>query len=171
MGPYQLINLSSRLDYIPKLHQLVAMALYLIHEYPINYISKHIHHFLATHSLDEDNNINLDIHLNLAISDLRSPNIIIPDLHLDLGMPDMILVPFWVIECSFSSLPMALESKLQLAAKMVPEIDFAFTFCICETEFCSPPKSHDLHSHLPLARSAFIHPLALLYSLPSLSKA
>ena len=40
MGPYQLIDLSSRLDYIPKLHQLVAMAPYLIHEYLINHISK-----------------------------------------------------------------------------------------------------------------------------------
>ena len=133
------------------------MALYPIYEYPINHISKCICHFLATHLLDEDNNINLDVHLNLTILDLWSLNIIIPDLHLNLGMPEMISVLFWVMECSFSSLPMSLELKLWLAAEMVPEIDFVFIFCICETEFCSPLKFHDLHSCLPLAHFTFVH--------------
>ena len=140
---------SIRLVYLSNSHQLVAMAPYAIHEAPIHHFSKRIDKMLSKLSLDDDNDVTMELHTNLAIEDNAVNNLIIPDFHLDLcshrnsRSPS---VPLWVGEIGFSSGVLLMKHQLASAARMAPELDFAFMVSIREKAHCFPPTDHPLHS-------------------------
>ncbi|KAG6369906.1 hypothetical protein JVT61DRAFT_13372 [Boletus reticuloceps] len=154
----------AKLVYLPDLHRLVAMAPYAIHEAPILHFSKRVDKMLSRLSLDDDNDVAIELHTNLAIDDGAATNLIIPDFRLDLCSRRVARspsVPFWVGEIGLSSGVPLMRRQLVSAARMAPELDFAFMISIRERARCSPPIDHPLRSRPYLSYAAFEHLIAV----------
>ncbi|KAI6011881.1 hypothetical protein BKA83DRAFT_4131340 [Pisolithus microcarpus] len=96
------------------------------------------------------------LNFNLAFEDDESPTTIIPDLCLDLCPQFLSPLPIWVMECGFSSTQPHMEAQLRVAADIIPGLDAVLTISIQEVNSSLPPKTHPLHSLLPLPQSAFM---------------
>ena len=134
------------------------MAPYAIHEAPIRHFSKCVDKMLSKLSLDDDDNITMELHTNLVIEDNAVNNLIIPDFHLNLCSrcnSRSPLVPLWVGEIGFSSGVSLMKHQLASAARMAPELDFAFMVSIWEKACRFPPTDHPLHSHPILSYTTF----------------
>ncbi|KAI6017244.1 hypothetical protein PISMIDRAFT_100914 [Pisolithus microcarpus 441] len=164
----------SRLLYLPEACQVIAMAPYPIHKALIQSFAGCIQYFLDKNSLSADDvpcGHHPILNFNLVIEDDESPTTIIPDLCLDLCPQFLSPLPIWVMECGFSSMQPHMEAQLRAAADIILGVDAALMISIQEVNSSLPPKTHPLHSLLPLPRSAFMPtPHITIHSVPSLWK-